>query len=361
MRSLQLTAFGEPLSWSEQPTPRPRGEEVLLRTVACGVCHSDLHLWEGYYDLGGGRRSYVVDRGVTLPLTMGHEVVGEVVATGPDARGVELGDVRLVFPWIACGECAHCADDRSNHCTRMRSLGVLTPGGYADHVLVPSARYLVDIGGLPPETACSYACAGLTAYSALRKALPLGADDDLVLIGAGGLGLMAVQMVRELTPARVTMIDVSAQKLEAAREFGDWTTIDSRATNALEAVMDATGGRGVAAVIDFVGNADTAGLGFSLLAKNGTLVIVGLFGGELSIPIPPIALRNLTIRGSYTGSLAELRELMEIARRGTLRPLPVTCHPLDEAGDILHRIHRGEVVGRAVLRPGARPSSSTAP
>lgn len=351
MRSLQVTAFGEPLSWSEQPTPQPRGEEVLLRTVACGVCHSDLHLWEGYYDLGGGKRSYVVDRGVTLPLTMGHEVVGEVVAMGPGARGVEIGDVRLVFPWIACGECAHCADDRSNHCTRMRSLGVLSPGGYADHVLVPSARYLVDIGDLSPESACSYACAGLTAYSALKKTPPLSADDDLVIIGAGGLGLMAVQMVRELTAARVTIIDVSDDKLDAAREFGEWTTINSRASSAVDAVMGATGGRGVAAVIDFVGTAETSGLGFSLLAKNGMLVIVGLFGGELALPIPTIALKNLTIRGSYTGSLAELRELVQIARRGTLKPLPVSCHRMDEAGDILHRIRDGRVVGRAVLRP----------
>lgn len=351
MRSLQLTAFGEPLAWSEQPTPAPRGDEVLLRTVACGVCHSDLHLWEGYYDLGGGKRSYVVDRGVTLPLTMGHEVVGEVVAMGPDARGVQVGDVRLVFPWIACGECAHCMDDRSNQCTTMRSLGVLSPGGYADHVLVHAARYLVDIGDLPPETACSYACAGLTAYSALRKALPLSADEDLVMIGAGGLGLMAVQLVRELTSARVIIIDVSDEKLAAAREFGDWTTINSRTSSASDAVMGATGGRGVAAVIDFVGTAETAGLGFSLLAKNGSLVVVGLFGGELAVPIPPIALRNLTIRGSYTGSLAELRELMQIARRGTLKPLPVSCHPMGEAGDILHRIRDGQVVGRAVLMP----------
>jgi alcohol dehydrogenase, propanol-preferring len=351
MRSLQLTAFGEPLAWSEQPTPTPRGEEVLLETVACGVCHSDLHLWEGYYDLGGGKRSYVRDRGVTLPLTMGHEVVGRVAAVGPDARGVDVGDVRLVFPWIACGDCAHCADDRSNHCTRMRSIGVLTHGGYADHVLVPSARYLVDIGGLPPETACSYACAGLSAYSALKKTLPLSADDDLVIVGAGGLGLMAVQMVRELTSARVTVIDVSDAKLAAARAFGDWTTINSRGTSAVDQVMDASGGRGVAAVIDFVGTAETSGLGFSLLAKNGTLVIVGLFGGELTVPIPSIALKNLTIRGSYTGSLTELRELVEIARRGTLRPLPVTCHPIGEAGDILRRIRDGQVVGRAVLRP----------
>jgi propanol-preferring alcohol dehydrogenase len=354
MRSLQLTAFGEPLAWSEQPTPTPAGEAVLLQTVACGVCHSDLHLWEGYYDLGGGRRSYVKDRGVTLPLTMGHEVVGRVVAAGPEARGVEVGDVRLVFPWIACGECAHCEGDQSNLCTRMRSLGVLSDGGYADHVLVPSARYLVDIGGLPPETACSYACAGLSAYSALKKALPLSAGDDLVIIGAGGLGLMAVQMVRELTPARVTVIDVSDAKLDAAREFGEWATINSRSTSAADAVMGATGGRGVAAVIDFVGTADTAGLGFSLLAKNGTLVIVGLFGGELTVSIPPIPLKNLTIRGSYTGSLVELRELVDIARRGGLRPLPVSCHPLDEAGDVLHRIRDGQVVGRAVLLPDAR-------
>lgn len=352
MRSLQLVEFGAPLEWREGDTPEPRGAEVLLQTLATGVCHSDLHLWEGYYG-DGPTRSYVKDRGVKLPLTMGHEIVGRVVAAGPDAAGVAVGDVRLVYPWIGCGSCRHCRADRSNHCSGMRSLGVLAHGGYADHVLVPDARYLVDVGGMWPEAAASYACAGLTAYSALRKALPLDADEDLVLIGAGGLGLMAAQVVRAMTEARVAFVDLDARKLLAAREFGDFDTLDGSRVDLRAALMERTEGRGVAAVVDFVGSAQTAALGQGVLAKNGVLVIVGLFGGEMTVPTHFFPLRNATIRGSYTGSLQELRELLALVRAHGVRPLPVACHPLDAVPRLLEEMRQGRVVGRAVVVPSA--------
>ena len=350
MRSLQLVEFGAPLEWREGETPEPRGREVLLRTLATGVCHSDLHLWDGYYG-EGPTRSYVKDRGVTLPLTLGHEIVGEVLAAGAEAEGVAVGDVRLVFPWIGCGTCRHCADDRSNHCSGMRSLGVLAHGGYADHVLVPDARHLLDIGTLRPEEAASYACAGLTAYSALRKVPPLEADEELVMVGAGGLGLMAAQIVRAMTEARVTFVDLDARKLDAAREFGDFAVIDASAADAREALMRRTEGRGVAAVVDFVGSTQTVALGQAVLAKNGTLVIVGLFGGEMTMPSQFLPLRNATIRGSYTGSLRELRELLALVREHAVRPLPVACHPMEEVPRILDEMRRGRVVGRAVVVP----------
>ena len=351
MRSLQLVEFGAPLEWREGETPRPRGAEVLLRTLATGVCHSDLHLWDGYYG-DGPTRSYVKDRGVTLPLTLGHEIVGEVVAAGPQAQGVAPGDVRLVYPWIGCGSCRHCAADRSNHCSAMRSLGIITHGGYADHVLVPDARYLVEIGGMRPEEAASYACAGLTAYSALRKALPLDADDDLVIVGAGGVGLMAAQVVRAMTEARVVFVDLDARKLDAARELGGFDTLDGSRTDVREALLARTEGRGVAAVVDFVGSSATVALGQGVLAKNGTLVIVGLFGGEMAVPTHWFPLRNATIRGSYTGSLRELRELLALVRAHPVRPLPVACHAMEEVPRILEEMRQGRVVGRAVVVPG---------
>jgi alcohol dehydrogenase, propanol-preferring len=351
MRSLQITEFGEPLAWSELPTPEPRGPEVLLETVACGVCHSDLHLWEGYYDLGGGNRSYVKDRGVRLPLTPGHEVVGRVVAAGPEAAGVREGDLRLLYPWIGCGECRLCEAGTPQMCSRPRSVGVFAHGGYSDHVLVPDARYLIDVGDLPPESSASYACAGLTAFGALRKALPLEADDHLVLIGAGGVGLMAAQVVPEMTRARVVVVDVDDRKLRAAREFGDFVTINSREVDPQTEIMRLTDARGVGAVVDFVGMSQTAALGYSVLAKNGMLVMVGLFGGELTVPTPAVPLRNLTLRGSYTGSLAELRELIALVRERKLRPLPVACHPLGAAQQLLEDIREGRIVGRAVVRP----------
>ena len=353
MRSLQLIEFGAPLEWRDAETPEPRGGEVLLEVLATGVCHSDLHLWEGYYG-DGPTRSYVKDRGVRLPLTLGHEIVGRVVAAGPEAAGVAPGDVRLVYPWIGCGSCKHCRGDCSQMCSAMRSLGVLSHGGYSDHVLVPDARYLVDAGGLPPEHACSYACAGLTAYSALRKALPLDSDEDLVIIGAGGLGLMAAQLVGAMTDARVTFVDLDARKLDAAREFGGFAAIDSRAVDAREELMRRTENRGVAAVVDFVGSSQTAALGQAVLAKNGTLVIVGLFGGEMTVPTHFFPLRNATIRGSYVGSLAELRELIALVRERGVRPLPVACHAMDDVSTLLEEMRQGRVVGRAVVVPPGR-------
>jgi propanol-preferring alcohol dehydrogenase len=351
MRSLQLVEFGAPLEWREQATPEPRGTEVLLETLATGVCHSDLHLWDGYYG-HGATRSYVKDRGVRLPLTLGHEIVGRVAAAGPDAEGVAVGDVRLVYPWIGCGTCRHCQDDRSSHCSAMRSLGVLTQGGYADHVLVPDARCLVDVGAMRPEEAASYACAGLTAYAALLKALPLEADEELVMIGAGGVGLMAAQVVRLMTQARVTFVDLDARRLEAARAFGDFAVIDGSNTDAREALMARTEGRGVAAVVDFVGSAQTVALGQAVLAKNGTLVIVGLFGGEITLPTQFFPLRNATLRGSYTGTLRELRELLALVRERGVRPLPVACHPMDDVPRLLEEMRQGRVVGRNVVVPG---------
>ncbi len=354
MRSLQLIEFGQPLEWREAPTPEPQGTEVLLETVATGVCHSDLHLWEGYYGVGERERIYVKDRGVQLPLTLGHEIVGRVVATGPDAAGVREGDLRLVYPWIGCGSCKHCRAERPQMCGTPRSLGIFSHGGYSSHVLVPDARYLLDIGELPAELACSYACAGLTAFSALRKVLPLDADEQLVIIGVGGLGLMAAQVVGVITDAQVTFVDVDDRKLEATRQFGDFATLNSRQIDAREEMLRRTAGRGVAGVIDFVGISETASLGQALLGKNGTLVIVGLFGGELIVPTHFFPLKNATIRGSYTGSLQELRELLAIIRERELPPLPVACHPMGEVSRILEEMREGRVVGRAVVLPEAR-------
>src|SRR5690349_18751814 len=146
MKSYDVVDFRAPLQFTERPTPRPAGSEVLVRTLAAGVCHSDIHIWEGEYDLGGGKKLAVRDRGMTPPFTMGHEIVGEVVALGPEAEGVKLGDRRVVHPWIGCGDCVVCRKGDEQLCLKPRFLGVHKPGGYADHVLVPHPRYLVSFG-----------------------------------------------------------------------------------------------------------------------------------------------------------------------------------------------------------------------
>ncbi|MCC5940887.1 MAG: alcohol dehydrogenase catalytic domain-containing protein [Balneolaceae bacterium] len=351
MKSLQLAEFGKPLQWAETETPVPKGKEVLLKVDACGVCHSDLHIWEGYYELGNDERMYIAERGVDLPLTLGHEVVGTVVQAGEDVTEVKKGDRRLIYPWVGCGECKYCRTDRMHMCLSPGSIGVFQDGGYSDYILIPHEQYLVDIDGLKPENACSYACAGLTAYSALKKMMPLEDDETMVIVGAGGLGLMAMQVVRELTSAKVIVIDVDNEKLKAAGELGNFTTINSKSENPVDRVMELTDGKGASAIVDFVNNQATSTAAFNMLQKNGIMVMVGLFGGKLTFSNPVATLKNLTIRGSYTGGLSELRELIDIVRDKKLKSIPVKTYKLDAADELLKKVKNGEITGRAVVAP----------
>jgi len=294
---------------------------------------------------------YIAERGVNLPMTMGHEVVGTVESTGSDVEGIKVGETRLIYPWIGCGTCKYCRTDRMQMCLTPSSLGVFSDGGYSDYILVPHEQYLVNIDGLKPENACSYACAGLTAFSALKKTMPLEEDETLVIVGAGGLGLMAMQVVGELTRANVIVIDVDDKKLATAKEIGDFETINSMNEDPVKAVMAQTNEQGAAAVVDFVNNSDTAKSAFDMLRKNGIMVMVGLFGGKLTFSNPVPTLKNLTIRGSYTGSLAELRELIDIVRDKKLKSIPVQTYGLDKADDLLQKVKDGKIVGRAVVKP----------
>lgn len=186
MHCQQIIQFGETLEGRDYPTAEPKGTEVLIKISACGVCHSDLHLWEGFFDLGGGKKLDLADRGMKLPFTMGHEIVGEVAALGPDAEGVEIGDKRIVFPWIGCGKCSVCKAGDELFCMAPQTLGTRYNGGYADSVIAPHPKYLIPYDGVPTELACTYACSGLTAYSALKKLSHLGADDHVVIMAPEG-------------------------------------------------------------------------------------------------------------------------------------------------------------------------------
>jgi len=349
MKSYDVVEFRAPLQLIERPTPKPTGTEVLVRTLAAGVCHSDIHIWEGEYDLGGGKKLNVRERGMTPPFTMGHEIVGEVVALGPEAEGVRLGDRRVVHPWIGCGECVVCRKGDEQLCLKPRFLGVHKPGGYADHVLVPHPRYLVDFGGLTPEQAAPYACSGVTTYGALKKIDPaVRASEPVVLIGAGGLGLMAITVLKAMGGHGAISVDIDAKKREAALKVGALATIDGAAPDAVKQIQAATKG-GAYGVVDFVGSGSTARLGTDCLAKGGRYVIVGLFGGDITLSTLFLPWRAIAIQGSYVGSLGELKELMALATAGKVPPAPVTRHPLHEASATLEKLRRGEVIGRAVL------------
>jgi D-arabinose 1-dehydrogenase-like Zn-dependent alcohol dehydrogenase len=350
MRSYQVTQWGQPLEPRDKPTPQPQGTEVLVAIDACGVCHSDLHIWSGYFDLGDGVRITAADRGVHPPFTMGHEIVGRVAAVGPQVQGVALGEARIVFPWIGCGECAACARGAENLCPAARFLGARVDGGYADHVIVPHPRYLVDYEGVPADLACTYACSGVTAYSALKKVGSLGVDDHLLLIGAGGVGHNAIHLAGAVTPARVLVADVDPAKREAAGATGVAGAVDNAAPGAAQQVVEITGG-GVAAAIDFVGAPSTFQFGIDVLRRGGTLIIVGLFGGARSVPIPMFPFRSLNVRGSYVGTLEEMHALMELVKSGRVPPIPVERRPMDEANAALDDLEHGRVTGRLVLTP----------
>ena len=182
--------MASPSRKSEWPTPEPKGTEVLLEVTHCGVCHSDLHIWDGYYDLGGGKKMSLKDRGVELPLAMGHEIVGRVAKLGPDAKGVKVGRPahRLSLAGLRRMRDVP-GSDNDNMCTVVpRSLGVYANGGYGTHVIAPHPRHLVDPGNIDPAVAATYACSGITVYSAIKKAMPMPPDEAIVLVGAGGLG-----------------------------------------------------------------------------------------------------------------------------------------------------------------------------
>jgi propanol-preferring alcohol dehydrogenase len=350
MRMFQVCVCGQPLQLNEQPTPEPKGSEVLLKVLAAGVCHSDLHIADGYFDMGGGKKLNLEDRGMKLPLTLGHENVGEVVAVGPDANSVKIGARMLAHPWIGCGTCPACLRGEENLCRApMRSLGVFTNGGYADYLMVPHPRYLFEIGDLEPARVAPLACSGVTTFGALKK-VPTLKTEPTVIIGAGGLGLMCQALHKAMGGHSAIMVDIDPLKREAARQAGAAAVVDGGAPDAAQQIIDITKG-GAWAVIDVVGSSASARVGYDSLSKGGKYIIVGLFGGELTVSLPPIPMRALTIQGSYVGSLPEMKELMELVRRTGLPPVPVATRPLSDVNAVMDQLRAGKIVGRVVLTP----------
>ncbi|MEW6768624.1 MAG: alcohol dehydrogenase [Pseudomonadota bacterium] len=350
MKSFRVTEFNGPLAEVDSATPQPTGTQVLLKVKAAGVCHSDLHIWQGGYELGHGRKPLSLkDRGVSLPLTMGHETVGEVVALGPDAKGVKAGDVRLVYPWLGCGKCELCLADEENMCLKPNSLGVYCDGGYSDYITVPNPRHLVDLKGLDPVTAAPYACSGVTTYSALKKLKP-HLKHPIVIFGAGGLGLMALSLLKAMGGKGAIVVDIDKEKREAAMKAGALAAVDGAAPDALQQIMTKAG-EPIYGAIDLVGNAQTSQLGFDCLSKGGKLVMVGLFGGGATWALPLIPMRAITIEGSYVGNVKETQELIDLVIEKKIAPIPVVTRPLSRADETLMDLHKGKLVGRAVLIP----------
>ena len=350
MKSARITGPNEPLAVSESQTPTPKENQVLVKVKSVGVCHSDLHLWEGGYDLGDGQFMKVTDRGVKYPVTPGHEIVGTVEDIGNGVSGISKGDEVLVFPWIGCGECPACKVGDENLCDTPKSMGVFQDGGYSDYALIPDFKYLAKLDGVNPDSATSLACSGLTAYTAIKKSNQ-NSPEFIVVIGAGGLGLMGVQIAKAITDAKIICVDLDDQKLETAKSMGADYTINSKDPETAQKIMSICNDKGADSVVDFVNAPPTAKLAFSILRKRGNLVLVGLFGGSIELSLVTIPLKSLLIQGAYTGNYNDMVELLDLARQGTINPVISKRYTLDDANTALNDLKDRKIIGRAVINP----------
>jgi alcohol dehydrogenase, propanol-preferring len=348
MEAWAVVKHDEPLQKIRLPVPDLVGTQVLLRVSHSGICHTDLHLWEGYYDLGGGQRLTMADRGIALPRVMGHEVLGTVEKLGPSVEGLEMGARRIVFPWLGCGHCRSCEKGDENYCNKPESIGILQDGGMAEFIVVRHSKYLVDPGNIDPAVACTYGCSGTTILNAVEKLGSLASDQTVVVIGAGGLGLSAISILRAMSHQNIVSVDVRSTSRQAALAAGARAAIDSSASDAQDRLLAATGGT-VSFILDCVNDSGTVAFAWSILAKGGRMVQVGLMGGEFKLSLVALVARSAAIMGSTTGNVGHLKKLVQLANDGLLQPLPVTVMERDHAQEALTLLKEGKVTGRLVL------------
>jgi propanol-preferring alcohol dehydrogenase len=349
MKAARIVEPQKPLEISEVETPHPQDVQVLVKVKTVGVCHSDLHLWEGGYDTGDGFMK-VTDRGVKFPVIPGHEIVGTVTEVGKAVQGIGVGDNVLVYPWIGCGVCSACRIGNDNLCDTPRSLGLFQNGGYAEYVLVPHFKFLAKVVGIDLDAAASLACSGLTAYTAIKKS-SANSQHNMVIFGAGGLGLMGVQIARAITNANVICVDIDDAKLAIAKEMGADHTVNSKDQDAVQKILGLCNNKGADCVIDFVNAPPTVKMGLAIIRKRGTLVLVGLFGGSVDLSLVTIPLKSITIQGAYTGNYNDMLELLGLARRGVINPIISKRYKLSEANNALEDLKSRKIVGRAVINP----------
>jgi len=351
MRAARITQVKQPLEVQELPTPKPTGSQVLVRVQSCGVCHSDIHLWEGGYEGPYGTFLKTTDRGVKYPLTPGHEIAGIIESMGEQTEGFSKNEKVLVFPWIGEGLCPACRTGEENLCDKPRSLGVYRDGGYAEYVLVPSYKHLVKIGEeLDTDISASLSCSALTAFGAVKNG-NLTPNDNVVIVGAGGLGLMGIQLAKAIKGSRIIAMDIDDEKLKAAKENGADNIINSKKEDPIKAVKELTGNLGADAVIDFVNASKTVETDMQLLRRRARLVLVGLFGGELKVNLVSIPTGAYKIIGSYTGSINDLIELVSLAKRGIIKPIISNRFKLDQATEALTMLKNGKILGRGIINP----------
>jgi D-arabinose 1-dehydrogenase-like Zn-dependent alcohol dehydrogenase len=348
--SYDLVEWGKPFERRERALPDVPAKAVLVKITAAGLCHSDLHIKKGFMDLGAKGKLTFTQRGATLPLTLGHEIAGVIEAVGRDVNSVKVGQQVVVFPWIGCGNCLACAEDRESDCTSMRIIGIHRDGGFASHVVVEDEKFVIDIDGFDAAEIAPYACSGLTVFNGLEKLGPVRDNEWLAILGAGGLGLNAVAIARAMGYAHIVAVDIDDTKLDAAVEMGADARVNARADDADESLKDITQNR-LFAVLDTFGSGDTGALAVSAITKAGRYVVVGQHGGDFTMPQIWLPQKALTVRGSHVGNASQLRTVIDMYKNGKLKPIPVEVRPLSEINEAIEALQAGQVTGRIVFNP----------
>jgi NAD+-dependent secondary alcohol dehydrogenase Adh1 len=338
MRAARLHEYGQALQLEEVPAPELRTHhDVIVRIGGAGVCRTDLHIIEGML------RGLIE---VELPYILGHENAGWVEAVGDAVRSVRIGDAVIVHPAMTCGVCAGCQRGEDMYCANQEMPGFTTDGGFAEYLRTNERALIVLPESLPPAEVASYADAGLAAYRAAKKAArQLEAGQTVAVIGIGGLGHIAVQVLYALSPATVLALDRSRGALDLARNLGVEHVI-AAGDDAVEAVRELSGG-GVNAVLDFVGEAETPSQAIGMLAAGGTYYVIG-YGGQLSVPLADLLAREISIVTNLVGTHTELEELIALAAAQRVRLETQPCR-LDEINDALEALGQGTLRGRAVI------------
>ena len=344
MKAARLHEFHRPLVLEDVPDPEVTGPfDVIVRIGAAGLCRTDLHIWEGQFD------EAQKEAGLSLPYSPGHENAGWVEATGAAVTNVAVGDKVILHPLITCGLCRACRDGDDVHCDTSVFPGLFAPGGFAQY-LRSGARSVIRIDdSLEPTDVAPLADAGLTAYHAIKKALPLlYPGTTCAVIGAGGLGHIGIQCLRAMSATRIVVLDANPAALELATEWGadETVLVDG---DQVGAVRELTGGRGADVVLDFVGESGAEKWGVDLLKRKGYYFVIG-YGGTLEVPTMQIILTEINFIGNLVGSFNDLVELMDLAAQGKVK-LHTATYPLDEINTAIEDLDSGRLRGRGILVP----------
>jgi NAD+-dependent secondary alcohol dehydrogenase Adh1 len=344
MKAARLHEFHQPLVIEEVPDPRITSPtDVVVKVGAAGLCRTDLHVWEGQFD------EAQKEAGLSLPYAPGHENAGWVEAVGEAVTHVAPGDKVILHPLVTCGLCRACRDGDDVHCENSAFPGLFAEGGFAEY-LKTGARSVVKVDqSLEPADVAPLADAGLTAYHAIRKAVPmLYPGTRVAVIGAGGLGHIGIQCLKAMVPAEIVVLDVNADALALAADWGADHTVPVDG-NQVAAVQELTGGAGVEVVIDFVGESGAEHWGVDLLRRHGYFFVVG-YGGTLQVPTMRIILTEINFIGNLVGSYNDLVELMTLAAQGKVK-LHTATYPLDDVNTAMADLNEGRLRGRGILIP----------